>query len=106
MIQFDLPGARVLDLFSGSGNLGLEALSRGAAFAVFNDAAAESNRVIRANVERLGFEGQALVLMRDYAACLDMLAGRGERFDFVFLDRPMTLDWTGPPSRVSWTGGC
>ena len=88
MIQFDLPGARVLDLFSGSGNLGLEALSMGAAFAVFNDAAAESNRVIRANVERLGFEGQALVLMRDYAACLDMLAGRGERFDFVFLDPP------------------
>lgn len=57
IIQFEIAGKTVLDLFAGSGNLGLEALSRGAEHAVFNDAARESAAVVRTNVERLGFCG-------------------------------------------------
>ena len=55
MLQNEITGARVLDLFAGSGQLGLEALSRGAEYAVFNDSSREAASVIRANVEKTHF---------------------------------------------------
>lgn len=87
-LQFRLAGSRVLDLFSGSGNLGIEALSRGASFAVFNDYAQNCASIIRQNVQTLGFSERALVWNLDYAAALKELSDRGERFDIVFLDAP------------------
>lgn len=86
-IQFDIPDSRVLDLFAGSGSLGLEALSRGARQAVFNDSSAECVRIIKNNAEKLGFLDRSVIMQRDYAACLAFFAGR-EPFDFIFIDPP------------------
>ena len=63
-LQFDIPGAEVLDLFGGSGAMGLEALSRGAARAVFNDADAAAVRLITANAEKLGFLDRCRILQK------------------------------------------
>jgi 16S rRNA (guanine966-N2)-methyltransferase len=83
---FDLEGARVLDLFAGTGALGLEALSRGAAWCLFVDHGAEARGLIRLNVEALGFAGVAKVWRRDATAlgrCAPM-----PPFDLVFCDPP------------------
>ena len=88
MVQFDIPGASVLDLFSGSGALGIEALSRGAERAVFCDADRQAASVIKSNLKRLGFEGLAEVSFCDSIALLQTLAERGQRFDLVLLDPP------------------
>lgn len=87
-LQFSVPYSRVLDLFSGSGNLGLEAASRGASFVVMNDRSAECARIIRGNAARLGFGNVTRVLNCDYLAAIDLLKREGERFDIVFLDAP------------------
>lgn len=88
MLQFRIPGSMVLDLFSGSGNLGLEAASRGAKSVVCNDHSANCAKQIRQNVERLGFSGVVSILQMDYAACLQLLAQQGRKFDLIFLDAP------------------
>src|ERR671911_2704043 len=62
-----IEGARVLDLFAGTGALGLEALSRGAAFALFVDEGAEARSLIRGNVEALGLGGTTRIFRRDAA---------------------------------------
>ncbi len=83
-------GARVLDLFCGTGALGLEALSRGAAQVVFNDISRESVRLASDNIRSLGIlPGEARVSNLDYAVCLDGLSGK---FDLIFLDPPYRLD--------------
>lgn len=79
-------GARVLDLFAGTGALGLEALSRGAAFALFVDAGAEARAIIRENVERLGAGGASRIFRRD-ATKLGP-AHPAEPFALAFLDPP------------------
>ena len=79
-------GARVLDLFAGTGALGLEALSRGAVFALFVDDGAEARALIRANVEQLGLGGVTRVFRRD-ATRLGP-AHPVEPFSLVFLDPP------------------
>ncbi len=81
-------GSRVLDLFAGSGNLGLEALSRGAAHVTFVDRDRRCCRVIARNLADLGYGDRALVLPGDALAVLGDLAARGERFDLIFLDPP------------------
>lgn len=91
ILQFEIPGSTVLDLFAGSGNLGIEALSRGAKFAVFNDRSAECGQVITENINRLGFDGRAEVLRLDYKAAIDRLAMADRHFDIVFLDPPYAL---------------
>ena len=87
MLQNEIAGARVLDLFAGSGQLGLEALSRGAEYAVFNDSSREAAAIIRANVEKTHFTDACEVLSTDWQAALRRLAGR-ERFELSFLDPP------------------
>src|SRR5919109_3160617 len=79
-------GARVLDLFAGTGALGLEAVSRGAAFALFVDDGAEARALIRANVEQLGLGGVTRIFRRD-ATRLGPVHPV-EPFSLVFLDPP------------------
>src|SRR6476659_7450458 len=83
---FDLAGARVLDLFAGTGALGLEALSRGAAFCLFVEEEAEARALIRRNVEALGLTGVTKIFRRD-ATDLGP-AGRNGGFALMFLDPP------------------
>lgn len=77
--------AVVLDLFAGSGNLGLEALSRGAKKCVFGDNSKESIQVIRQNIQQCGAQQQSTVLMGDYRTVLSQIT---ESLDLVFLDPP------------------
>ena len=74
MINFDLDGARVLDLFGGSGQLALEALSRGAANAVISDSDKGAIEIIKANVAKTKFEDKARVIMSDYKGLVKSLA--------------------------------
>jgi 16S rRNA (guanine966-N2)-methyltransferase len=82
-------GARVLDLFAGSGALGIEALSRGAAEATFVDSAPASIRVVRANLEALG--GEAEVRRADARRFLGSASAAARQYDLVFLDPPYRL---------------
>lgn len=84
-IQFDIEGRRVLDAFAGSGQLGIEAISRGAAGCVFLDSSREAADVVRRNVTALGIGAQSTVLCQD---AMSFLQRTGERFDIVFLDPP------------------
>ena len=81
-------GARVLDLYAGTGALGIEALSRGARAAVFVEDHPEALQVLRRNLESLGLLAQATVLPLAVLAALKKLASRSEPFDLVFLDPP------------------
>lgn len=85
IINFDIPGAKVLDLFGGTGQLGIEALSRGAKSAVFVDAREEACKLIRENLNRTKLEQDAKVVRSDY---LDYLERCREKFSVIFLDPP------------------
>ena len=85
IIQFDVPNAKVLDLFGGTGQLGIEALSRGAKSAVFVDAGEPACRLIRDNLKRTKLEADATVIRSDYLAYLKRCK---EKFDIIFLDPP------------------
>jgi 16S rRNA (guanine966-N2)-methyltransferase len=79
--------AKVLDLFAGSGAMGLEALSRGAAHATFVESDREACRTINRNLDKLGFD-QATVLCQDALTALRTDARQGSRYDLVLLDPP------------------
>lgn len=83
-----LEGARVIDLFAGSGALGLEALSRGAAFCLFVETDARARGAIRDNVERLGLYGVTRLHRRSATDLGPRPAGLGALFDLAFLDPP------------------
>ena len=85
IIQFDIPCARVLDLFGGTGQLGIEALSRGAKSAVFVDAGEPACRLIKENLKRTKLENDATVIRADY---MQYLCSCKAKFDIVFLDPP------------------
>lgn len=85
MLQFEIEGRQVLDLFAGSGQLGIEALSRGAAGCVFVDSNPEAADVIKKNLQTTRLFARAHVLCRD---ALDFCAHSRDRFDLVLLDPP------------------
>lgn len=85
VINFDVPGADVLDLFGGTGQLGIEALSRGAKSAVFVDHQANACALIKENLRRTKLEEQGTVVRSDY---LEYLKRTRNQFDIVFLDPP------------------
>lgn len=91
MLQGKCLDARVLDLFAGSGALSLEALSRGADFAILADRDREAVRIQRKNLESLGFSPQARVLQSPWEATLRVLRAENERFDLIFLDPPYAM---------------
>lgn len=88
-IQFDIEGRRVLDLFAGSGQLGIEALSRGASGCVFVDKNTDAVKVIRQNLQNTGFAAKSQVLGTD---AMTYLTRPGDRFDLVFLDPPYAAE--------------
>ena len=90
IINFDIPGARVLDLFGGTGPLGIEALSRGAESAVFVDAREDACRLIRENLKRTRLEGEGRVVRSDY---LDYLRRCRGQYHIIFLDPPYAEDF-------------
>ena len=85
IIQFEIPTARVLDLFGGTGQLGIEALSREAKSAVFVDEREDACRLIRENLRRTKLESFGRVVRSDYMAYLKSCR---EKFDIIFLDPP------------------
>ncbi|MDO4564228.1 MAG: 16S rRNA (guanine(966)-N(2))-methyltransferase RsmD [Clostridia bacterium] len=87
-LQFDIPQSNVLDLFAGSGGMGLEAASRGAAKVICNDNDAECVSIIKSNAEKLDLDGIISVWRFDYREAIERLKLSGERFDIVFLDAP------------------
>ena len=88
IVQFLLPDARVLDLFAGTGQLGIEALSRGAREAVFVDASQEAIKIIKENLRITKLEDRAKVVKTDSL----MYLKAGEKFDVVFIDPPYAGD--------------
>jgi len=85
IIQFEIPGAKVLDLFGGTGQLGIEALSRDAKSAVFVDESESACKLIRENLKRTKLEDCAKVIRADY---MDYLKKCKETFQIIFLDPP------------------
>ncbi len=88
-IQFDIEGRRVLDLFAGSGQLGIESLSRGASGCVFVDRNPEATAVIKQNLQKTGLMALSQVVATD---ALSYLERPKDRFDLVFLDPPYSAD--------------
>ena len=92
MLALKIPNARVLDLFCGSGAIGIESLSRGAKEVVFNDFSKDSVAIVKKNLNALNVKigEEARVMQYDYAVCLDM---QKQPFDFIFIDPPYRLDY-------------
>jgi len=90
-IQFEIQGRRVLDLFSGCGQIGLEAVSRGAESAVLIDASVDAVEIIKTNAKNTGLMKQCRISRMDYSEYLKGAANK-EKFDLVFLDPPYSKD--------------
>lgn len=89
-IQFEVESRRVLDLFAGSGQMGLEALSRGAEKATFIDSSREAMEIVKQNVKTTGFDGVCHYLVSDWRNYIRKASGR-EQFDLVFVDPPYAM---------------
>ena len=90
IIQFDLPGGKVLDLFGGTGQLGIEALSRGAKHVVFVDCREDACQLIKESLKRTKFAADGTVVRSDYLQYLDRCK---ENFDIIILDPPYAEDF-------------
>lgn len=89
-IQFDVENRRVLDLFAGSGQMGLEALSRGAESVMFIDSAREAMEIVKENARTIGFFDRCKYLVSDWRNYIRKASER-ERFDLVFIDPPYAM---------------
>jgi 16S rRNA (guanine966-N2)-methyltransferase len=98
------PPDSVLDLYAGTGALGLEALSRGATSAVFVEREHAALSALRRNIKELGFEGRATVLGADVCTGLRRLAGSDARFSWVFLDPPYVKETEGVLAELAGSG--
>lgn len=90
-------GASVLDLFCGSGNLGLESLSRGAAKVHFNDLSKVSLAVLKKNLAQVGEEDKCRITNLDYLACL---GSSGHSYDLIFIDPPYAKEFGVPALEI------
>ena len=91
IIQSEIEGAKILDLFAGSGAIGLEFLSRGAEKAVLCDNSKEAINIIKKNIEKTHMEKQASLINADFENCLEKL--KNEQFDIIYLDPPYATDY-------------
>ena len=103
MIQFDIEGRRCLDLFAGSGQLGLEALSRGAAHCIFTDEAREAVNIVLANAKKTKLFDKCRISSVGYEQFLKSAAGK-EKFDLIFLDPPYATDYISRALRLVLEG--
>jgi len=87
-IQFQVKEAYCLDLFAGTGALGIEALSRGAKETVFCDEAKDAIKIIKKNIEITRNIEKSIIINKDYNLALEMLKNQNKKFDIVFLDPP------------------
>ena len=93
IIQFDLEDKYILDLFSGSGALAIEALSRGAKHAVLCDNSYEAIKIIKQNIRETKFEDKSEIINKDYVEALKKLSKQDKKFDIIFLDPPYKSDF-------------
>jgi len=84
----EVEGKLVLDLFAGTGNLGIEALSRGAKKAIFVEKGRQALRLIQRNIVQIGLEGRVEIIPRDANRAIGILKGKGEVFDLILMDPP------------------
>ena len=91
MLQFDIEGARVLDLFAGCGQLGLEALSRGAQKATFSDSSREATDIVMRNAKKSKLFDKCRISTCDCNQMIRGIAGK-EQYDIIFIDPPYKLD--------------
>lgn len=91
MIQNNIKDSLVLDLFSGSGNYGIEAISNYANLVYFNDLNKESIKVIKKNLTNFNILNKSIILNLDYLKCLKTLKEKNIKFDLIFLDPPYKL---------------
>lgn len=91
MLFYECPDAAVLDLFAGSGALGIEALSRGAKEACFVDSNPKACSIVKANLEKSRLGDAAVVINTDYRTYLRKAADENKKFDLIFLDPPYAL---------------
>ncbi len=84
IIQFDIEGRRILDLFGGSGQMSIEAISRGADYALVVDNSKQAGTIIRNNIKKCGFSDKMRLYIGDYSEVLT----KGEKYDVIFLDPP------------------
>lgn len=103
--DFSLEGARIVDLFAGSGAFGFEALSRGGAFCLFIETDAAARGAIRANIEALGLFGATRLHRRSAATLGPKPAGVGPPFTLAFLDPPYAKDLVRPALQSLKSGG-
>ena len=90
IIQSYLQESNVLDLFAGSGALGIEALSRGANHCTFCDKSYESVKMLKQNLQKTKLEDKGTIFVQDYKKCLKNLIGK--KYDIIFIDPPYKLD--------------
>lgn len=95
-ILWSVDGLRVLDCFAGTGNIGLEALSRGAAHATFIDSGREAIDLIRQNIALCTFEDQTTLFPYAAATAIAKLGKQGAQFDLIFVDPPYNKDLVNP----------
>src|SRR4030066_1317319 len=88
ILREEIEGKRVLDLFAGTGNLGIEALSRGAEKAIFVEKRRQAIQLIQRNLAQLGLKDRSEILPKDVNRAIGILKQRGESFDVIFMDPP------------------
>lgn len=93
IIQFDIADKTVLDLFAGSGAIGIEAISRGAKSVTFCDNSIDAIKVIKTNIENTKTSNKATVLNKDYMQALKYLAKNNIQFDIIYLDPPYKTEF-------------
>jgi 16S rRNA (guanine(966)-N(2))-methyltransferase RsmD len=90
IIQSHLQNAKVLDLFAGSGALGIECLSRGSKHCVFCDKSYQSINMLKQNIQKTRFENKSTIINSNYEKCLQHI--KDDKFDIIFIDPPYKMD--------------
>ncbi|MDD6879138.1 MAG: 16S rRNA (guanine(966)-N(2))-methyltransferase RsmD [bacterium] len=91
-IQNYVPNSTVLDLFAGSGNLGIESISNGTSKVFFNDKSKDACKVIDNNISKFGIKDKSIIMNYDYMKCLKVLKEENQTFDIIFLDPPYKME--------------
>ncbi|MBE6688242.1 MAG: 16S rRNA (guanine(966)-N(2))-methyltransferase RsmD [Ruminococcaceae bacterium] len=105
-VQFDIEGRRILDLFAGSGQMGLEALSRGAQSCVFIDNSAAAAAIIKKNAQKTKLFPACKVSCMDYTEYLKSVTDKDVKFDYIFVDPPYDLKLCPEVVKKIFKSGC